>query len=149
MALCFTLFFSSTELRAENIGFVDLERILAGYKKAQTFQTDMLKKREEYQSFFKEKQEKLEKEKKKKKSEKHIKKLITEMEEELKGKQEELFIAEAEFQRAILSEVTLAAQKVAKEYGIDVVLDKRVVYVGGFDLSDFILNKINQNISEK
>ena len=41
-------------------------------------------------------------------------------------------------------EILSASNQVAKEYGIDVVLDKQVVYYGGFDLSDFVIEKLNQ-----
>lgn len=129
---------------ADNIGYVDLERVLISYDKAQTYQKDLQKKRADYQEFFLEKQKKLEKAKEKKKSEDSIKKMIEEMEMELKSRQEDLFKFEAQFQRTILAEVTGASQKVAKEYGIDIVVDKRVVYVGGFDLTEFVLNKLNE-----
>ena len=135
---------ASSSIFADNIGFVDLEKVLTNYNKAQTYQTDLQKKREDYQKFFQERQKKLEEAKEKNKSEKDLKRMIGEMEEELKGKQEELFRFEAEFQRSILNEVTNASQKVAKEYGIDIVMDKRVIYSGGFDLTDFVVRRLNK-----
>jgi Skp family chaperone for outer membrane proteins len=138
------ILFTVTPTFADNIGFVDLEKILGSYEKAKEYQKELLEQREAYQEFFKERQGKLETAKEKKKSDKTIKKMIGEMEVELKAKQEKLFRFEAQFQRSILAEVTLASQKVAKEYGVDVVMDKRIIYVGGFDLTDFVLTKLNE-----
>jgi hypothetical protein len=37
-----------------------------------------------------------------------------------------------------------SSESVAKNYGIDVILDKRVVLVGGFDLTDYVIRKLNK-----
>jgi Skp family chaperone for outer membrane proteins len=131
-------------LYADNIGFVDVEQLLVQYKEAQKFQKEVQEKREEYQEFFVEKQKKLEKEKEKGKSDEDMKKLVAEIEVDLKERQEALFQMESQFQRVILAQVTEVSKKVAKEYGIDVVIDKRVVFVGGFDLTTFVLEELNQ-----
>jgi len=133
----------ATALVADNIGFIDMERLISNYKGAQKIQVEMREKLEDYQKIVAKKQEKIEKAKKNKKSEKEIEKLVTEIEEELKPKQEELRRFESDAHIRLMSKITETAKLISKEYGIDVVLDKRVVYVGGFDLTNFILEKLS------
>ena len=114
------------------------------YEEAKTMQKDLQTKRDDYQKEFEEKQKEVEKAKKSKKEEKEIKELIAKMEEELRPKQEAIMRHEFEVQKTLLAKILDTANAVAKEYGIDVVLDKRVVYAGGFDLTDFVLEKIGK-----
>ena len=47
-------------------------------------------------------------------------------------------------QQKLMSKVKEMTKVLAKKYGVDVVLDKRVVYNGGFDLTDFLVDKLNK-----
>ena len=93
---------------------------------------------------FEDKQKKIEEAKKSKKTDKEIQELIAKMEEELRPKQEALLRNESEEQRKLLNKIVNIGKQVKKEYGIDVIMDKRVVLDGGFDLTDFILDKLNK-----
>ncbi len=135
--------FLSGNVFADAIGFIDMEQIFLRATIVKNFEKNIKKKRETYQKIFTEKQEKLEKAREKGKSDEDISRMIDEMEEELKPKQEEIAQLEAGFQQQLITSVMGTAQKVAKEYGIDVVVDKRVLFYGGFDLTDFVLEKIN------
>jgi outer membrane protein len=134
----------STCAFADNIGFIDMDRLLMSYKGAKTVQEELQKKREEYQKVFEEKQKKIEEAKKADKADKEIQELIAKMEEELRPQQEMLLRNESEEQRKLLNKIINIGKQVKKEYGIDVILDKRVVLDGGFDLTDFILDKLNK-----
>lgn len=146
-----TLF--SHQAFADNIGFIDLEKVFQKAKMVQTFDKNIKEKRETYEKAFKANQEKLTKlqqskekaktEKEKAKIDKDAEELIKKVEDELRPKQEEITQLEAGFQQTLLFTVTSTAEKVAKSYGIDVVVDKRAVFYGGFDLTDFVIEKIN------
>jgi len=41
-------------------------------------------------------------------------------------------------------EILDAVNKVAKKVGIDIVLDKQVIIIGGVDLTDMVLNELNK-----
>ncbi len=43
----------------------------------------------------------------------------------------------------IKGKITKATKKVSKQYGIDVVVDKQALLVGGFDLTGFVIDELN------
>ena len=129
---------------ADNIGFVDLEKVFARYKDAVKLQQDLQKRRETYQKLFEEKNKKLEEVKKKSKKDDEIQKFIEKTEDELKPKQEELVKYEGEANRKMALKIFEVSEVVAKEFGIDVVLDKRAILSGGFDLTDSVITRLNK-----
>ena len=141
--VCALIFVGGTHVFADNIGVLDMEQLLLNYKKAQSYQEDLQKKREEYQKLVTEKQKKVEEAKKKGKSDEELQKMIEGVEEELRPKSTEILRNESTLQKQLFDEILATAKTVAKEYGIDVVVDKRVAFVGGFDLTGFILDRLN------
>ncbi|NBV83972.1 OmpH family outer membrane protein, partial [bacterium] len=142
---CFTILVAMMTLTgmastafADNIGFVDLEKVFSRYKEAVKLQQDIQKRREGYQKLFEEKNKKLDEIKKKSKKEDDIQKFIQKTESELKPKQEELIKYEAEANRKMAATIFEVSETVAKQFGIDVVLDKRAILAGGFDLTDSV-----------
>jgi outer membrane protein len=133
----------TTHTIADNIGVIDMELIFTQSKLAQKFESNLKEKRDKYMELLEKEQKKIEKEKSKGTSEEEIRELIQEIEEKIRPKQEEIMQLEASLQQTLLFTVNLAARDIAKEYGIDVVVDKRSVYYGGFDLTDFVITKIN------
>ena len=129
---------------AESIGFIDMDKVLQGYTEAQKLREEAQEKQEEYEKLVLEKQKEIEKARKEKKSDDEIQDLVLRMQEELRPKQEAIIREQTGLQQGLLNQITRAASKTAKEYGIEVVLDKRVVYHGGFDLTDFLLEKMNK-----
>jgi len=129
---------------ADNIVFVDLEKVFARYKDAVKLQQDLQKRRETYQKLFEEKNKKLEEVKKKSKKDDEIQKFIEKTEDELKPKQEELVKYEGEANRKMALKIFEVSEVVAKEFGIDVVLDKRAILSGGFDLTDSVITRLNK-----
>ena len=121
-----------------------MDKILLTFKDAQNFQKELDKKRKSYEESLKKHQEKIEKAREKNKSDKHIEKLVEAMEKDLKPRQEEIIQFDGQAKQRLIAEIMSATKVVAKDYGIDVVLDKQVVYVGGFDLTDFVIDKLNR-----
>ena len=104
----------------------------------------MKEKQADYQEFFEKKQKKLEKAKEKGKSDKEMKELITELENEILPKRQELSQLEAGFQQNLLLSIKRTSKEIASELGVDVVVDNRVVFYGGLDMTDLVLDKLNQ-----
>ena len=71
--------------------------------------------------------------------------MISEMEAELKPKRDEILKQEMEIQRGIVGKVIETARLEAKKIGVDVVLDKRAVYIGGTDLTEFVIDRLKKN----
>lgn len=131
-------------LFADTIGYVDMESIFANAKMVKHFQENMKEKQADYQEFFEKKQKKLEKAKTKGKSDKEMKELITELENEILPKRQELSQLEAGFQQNLLLSIKRTSKEIASELGVDVVVDNRVVFYGGLDMTDLVLDKLNQ-----
>jgi len=139
---------SATSAFADNIGFLDMERLFANYKDGKEMQAEVQKRREAYQAIVEEKQKSVQKAREEKKSDEEIQKMITAVEGELRPKQEEILQYEAEIQGRLIFKIKEISKSVAKVYGVDVVLDRRAVFAGGFDLTDFVVEKLNNSGSE-
>lgn len=129
---------------ADNIGFLDMEKFFSSYKEAKKIQEDINTRRESFKKYVDDRQEKIEDAMKKNKKEDEINKMRRKAEEEVSQEQKKLMQYEIDVQQRLYGRVMDVASQVAKEYGIDVVLDKRVVYAGGFDLTEFVLQKFNK-----
>ncbi len=129
---------------ADSIGYIDLQKILMSYNEAKKAEDDFRKKQDEYQKQFDQKQSEIEKAKTEKKPEKEIREMITKFEQELEPKKQELVKLNQELTTKLKGKIFTAAEAVAKEYGLDIVLDRQVVLIGGFDITDFVLKKLNK-----
>ncbi|MFC1770660.1 OmpH family outer membrane protein [Candidatus Margulisiibacteriota bacterium] len=144
IALAVIMFMSAGSLFADTIAYLDLDKIVANYPDAIKIQEELKTKGEALQKEFEEKQKEVEKAKEDKKEEKEIEEMVEKIKEELNTKRNEIYAYQVEAQKKILSKVLDTAKEVASEYGVDVILDKRVVYAGGFDLTDFVLEKLGK-----
>eukprot|EP01047_Picozoa_sp_COSAG01_P000158 COSAG01_NODE_2_length_63927_cov_1357.611941_43_plen_150_part_00 len=141
--LCATcLFCASTQ--AENIGYIDTQRIMQEYKEVKKFQDSIKKKLETYKKKYTESEEKIKKAKEKKKSDEHIEKLIAKIESELLPQKQEILQLESAFENRMIGEISSVSKIIAKDYGIDIVLNKNAILTGGFDLTEFVLTKLNE-----
>ena len=70
--------------------------------------------------------------------------LIEELEQELKPQEQELMQLHSQLMSQLRQKILMAVRLSAKEYGIDVVVDKQAVYHGGFDLTDFVIERLNK-----
>ena len=136
--------FISSVYAADNIGYVDLDRVMQGYKAAEKILQDLKSKREDYQKFLSEKQVEIDKARENKESDVKIKDRISKMEGEIRPRQEEILRNESETQRSFLSKILETSKVVAKDYGIEIVLEKRAVLLGGFDLTEFVVDRLNK-----
>jgi len=143
MLLCTSLAMLPSQAFAESIGIINMQKIFLSYNKSKKFQKEFDKKKEKLQKEFEKRQKKILKAKEKGKDEKKIKKLIEEMEEELKPKQDDLIQYNNALTGELRTDILQAATSLAKYYNIDVVLDKQAVIIGGFDITDFVIEKLN------
>lgn len=131
-------------LSASEIGIIDTAVIFQKAKFVQISKENFSEKEKEFNELLEKKTAKIEEAVSKGKSEEDIQEMIKERDEELNPKKEELMQYQMSFEQNFLLNVTGTAKRIAEEYGIDVVLDKNVVYYGGFDLTDLVLEKLNQ-----
>ena len=129
--------------QASEIGVIDTAAIFQKAKFVQNFRDSFAEKEKEFNELNQKKQEKIQEALSKGDNEKATK-LAQERDEELTPKKEQLMQLEMSFQQTFLLNVQSTSKKVAEEYGIDIILDSNVVYYGGFDITDFVLTKLNQ-----
>ena len=134
----------SSTLTASEIGFIDTDIIFQKAKFVQTFKENFAEKEKDFKELLDKKQKKIEEAIAKGKPEDEIRELVKKREEELEPRKKELMQYEMSFRQNFLLNVTTTAKKVAEEYKVDVVLDKQVIYHGGYDLTDLVLNKLNK-----
>jgi outer membrane protein len=135
---------NSSSLFADNIGYVEMDRLFKDSKIVKNYEDNIASKQEKYQELVEKNTAKIEKAKEKEKSQEEIQELITEIEEEMQPFQQEIMQIQAGFQQQLLFEINRAAKEAAEEYAIDVVLDKQFILYGGFNLTDKVLEKLNK-----
>lgn len=143
----FALFCCASMLNAaplSSLGTIDVQKVFKGYKSTTKAQEQLSKEEASFKKDFEESQKKIEAAKTAKKSDKEIEKLTKDLEEDLAPKREKLMkLNEAltgELQKAIVT----AVKDVAKNLGLEAIFDKQVVIVGGMDISDMVINKLNE-----
>lgn len=138
------VFGSVTSVLADSIGYVDMQRVFVAFSETKKAEENFAKKQEKLKKEFEKRQKKVEKAQEKGKAEKEIRELIEELEEELKPQQEELRQLHGQLMAELKQKILTAVRASAGEYGIDIVVDKQAVYHGGFDLTDFVIERLNK-----
>lgn len=133
----------SAHTYAETIGVVDLQKVFVSYDETDKARKDFEKKQAELRKELDKKQKQLEKAQKDNKKPEEIEALIKDIQEELQPKQEELIQLNNELMASIRTDILKATKKVAKNYGVDIVFDKQAVLHGGFELTDFVIDELN------
>ena len=129
---------------ADSIGAVDMQKVFMNYNETQKARTGFEKKQQELKEEIEKKQAMLEQAQKDNKKPEEIEKIIEEIQEELKPKQDELIALNNQLMSKIQEDIIKSTKKVAKSYGIDIVLNKQALLHGGFDLTDFVIDDLNQ-----
>ena len=129
---------------AESIGAVDMQKVFMSYNETQKSRADFEKKQQELKEEIEKKQGLLEKAQKENKKPEEIEKIIQEIQDELKPKQDELIGLNNQLMAKIQEDILKSTKKVAKAYGIDIVVNKQALLHGGFDLTDFVIDDLNQ-----
>lgn len=135
---------SGVSLKAETIGYIDMQQVTTQYKKFEKVQKELSKKEEKLKKEAEKKQKKLEEAQDKNKTEEQLKKLKERFDEELKPKIEEFQMEQVKKMKEIEKNVLDATKKISKSYGIDVVLHKQIVLTGGFDLTQLVIEELNK-----
>jgi Skp family chaperone for outer membrane proteins len=143
LLLCTLTLLIPHSLFANSIGYVDMQKTFFGYEEAQKAQEKIQQKQEDFQKKFEKGQKKVQTAREENKTEKKINELITKLEKELTPQKEELVKLNQDLTLKLKGDIISATKEVAKEYNIDIVLDKQVILTGGFDMTDYVLEKLN------
>lgn len=129
---------------ADTIGTVDLDKIVAGYNKAQSVMADIKVKEAELRKMQAEFVKQLEEAKKNQpKNPVANEQLEKDLNSKLNTKLTEYRDWAATKQKEIDNDLDSTIKAVAKAKGVDVVLSKQAVFQGGTDITNDILSKLN------
>lgn len=144
LGLCFGIASTAKAASLSSIGVIDVQKVFKGYKETSKAQVQLTKEEAAFKKDFEESQKKLEAAKAAKKSDKEIEDLTKELEESLAPKRDKLMKLNEALTTTLQKEIISSVKTVAKNLGLDVVFDKQVVIVGGVDISDMVVNKLNE-----
>ena len=139
----FVLMGLSASAQAE-VGLINMQAIFERYTEAAKMETVFQEKREKYDEKLEKHNEKMAKAEKKNASEKKMKALADAMQKEMEPLQQELLQFRNESIYSIRQKVLAMTQRVAKEQGLEVVVDQQAVVYGGYDLTEFVLDRLNK-----
>jgi outer membrane protein len=143
--LVFSVMLMSAPLFAAgiSIGCIDVQKVFKGYTETSKAQASLSKEEATFKKEFEASQKKLEAAKAAKKSDKEIETMTKSLEEELAPKREKLMKMNDELTSRLQKDILTSVKSVAKNLGLDIVLDKQVIIDGGMDISDMVINKLN------
>lgn len=127
-----------------SIGYIDVQKAFKGYKETAKSQADLAKEEESFKKDFEDSQKKLEAAQKEGKKPEELEKMKKEMEDRLSPKRENLLKLNEQLTLKLQAKIVDAVKAVAKKVGIEVVLDKQVLIIGGMDLTDMVLTELNK-----
>ena len=142
--VCFSLISGARSASLSGIGFIDVQKVFKSYSETEKAQAQISKEEEDFKKEFEASQKKIEEAKTAKKSDKAIEDLTKSLEKDLAPKREKLIKLNSELTSSLQQKIVSTVKEVAKNLGIDVVLDKQVVINGGTDISDMVINKLNE-----
>ena len=139
--LLFGLLFLGISFSA--VGYLDTTEVIQSYNKAITAQADLVQKQQDVQDFFAVKQKEYERYVKSDSTEEEIYKLKKDLELEIEPKKQELLELNKKLSSEIEKDILAATEAVAKQLKLEIILDKKSVLVGGMDITNFVINKLN------
>lgn len=141
IALCLaTTLLTGSMASAEGIGYIDTEKIYNGYDGIQSAMREISQKELALQEYL------LQQEKKSKTLTTPIQKKNFEEQvaKEFKAKKEAYLKFKAEKEQAIYKKIQDASRAVLVEQKLDAIVDARVLFVGGIDVSDLVIAKLKK-----
>lgn len=143
IALIIVTVFSTISTAASNIGVIDVQKVFRGYKETAKAQEQLSKEEAAFKKEFEDSQKQLEKARAEGKSDKELETLTKKLEEALAPKRDKLVKLNESLTTSIQKDIIEATKAVAKNLGIDIVLDKQIVITGGTDISDMVISRLN------
>ncbi len=125
------------------VGYVDTLEVIQSYNKAITAQADLVQKQQDLQDFFSLKQKEYERFIKPDSTQEEIFQIRKELEAEVEPKRQELLELNKKLSNDIEKDIISATEVISKQLRLEVVVDKKSILVGGMDITDFVINKLN------
>ncbi|OGC06444.1 hypothetical protein A2526_03420 [candidate division WOR-1 bacterium RIFOXYD2_FULL_36_8] len=127
-----------------SIGYIDVQKVFSNYKETTKAQKELQKKEEDFKKLFEDSQNKLKEAEDKGKSKNELDKMTKDLEKKLEPKRTELLKLNEQLTSKLQGNIVDSVENVAKKLGIDIVLDKQVLIVGGMDITDMVIKDLNK-----
>ncbi len=140
----------------EKIGVVNMQKVLNDFREAETVNDSLQKEKDALQDKLDKEQEKLKKKKDsieqkvaklkeedKKKAADELNKDLVKLQDVFQQYSAELREKQADAYKKLEDKILSAIEDVAAEQAIDIVVEKGVVFVGGDDITNMVLDKLN------
>ena len=127
-----------------SIGCIDVQKVFKESKEAIGAQKELSKKEEAFRKEFADSQKKLDEAQKTGKNQEETEKMRTDLEGKLGPKRAELLKLNEQLTARLQIKILDAVKNVAKKIGLELVLDKQVVIVGGTDITDLTISELNK-----
>lgn len=144
IALAAVFFAGVSHAAMDNVGYIDVQKVFKEYKETDKAQKDLSKDEESFKKEFEDSQKKLADAEKNGKKQEELEKMKKELEEKLAPKRDSLIKKNQELTGRIQAAILESVKKVAKKVGVEVVLDKQVLIIGGMDLTDMVITELNK-----
>lgn len=164
IAVLFLMAFSFSAACAkpvEKIGVVNMQKVLNDFKEAETVNDALQQEKDALQDKLDKEQEKLKnkkdsiekkvaklKEEEKKKAAEDLNKDLVKLQDVFQQYSAQLREKQAEAYKKLEDKILEAINAVAAEQGMDFVVEKGVVFVGGDDITEMVLDKLNAGASK-
>lgn len=129
---------STSKVFAEGVGFIDYKKVQDNYSFAQTAAKEVDNKALELQQFL------VDKEKQYKSLDTPLKKQNFEekTKKEFEAKQSAYVTFKLKKEEEVYNKIQAATKQVLVEQKLDAIFDYRVIFVGGLDVTDLVINKL-------
>ncbi len=131
-------------LAAPALGYVDVQKVFAQFKQAQSSQAAFQARAQKYEAELAEKNKELEQAKKAGKSRADLDKMTRSFEAELKPEKAAIEAMDRRLSGSLKERIQSAIARVAAAHHVPVVVDKQVVLYGGVDLTPEVLRDLNK-----
>jgi Skp family chaperone for outer membrane proteins len=138
------VFGSTFAQAATSIGYIEVQKVFKEYKETAKAQEQVAKEEATFKKNFEDSQKQLSDAEKKNMKKEDLEKLRKELEDKLLPERQSLITLNEKLMTKIQADVLAASKEVAKKVGIDVVFDKQVIITGGVDLTEMVINKLNE-----
>ena len=141
----FVLLMSFSVSASEIIGKVDMQILFKDLKQIAKFKSNIEEKQADYQKLLEKKEQEMAEAREKNKSPEQLQALMTKAEEELLPKQQEMMELQMAFEKNLKFEIDSMSKKIAEEYGLELVVNKEVIFFGGMDITSILIERINES----
>ena len=124
---------------------VDMQILFKDLKQIAKFKSNIEEKQAEYQKLLEKKEQEMAEAREKNKSPEQLQALMTKAEEELLPKQQEMMELQMAFEKNLKFEIDSMSKKIAEEYGLELVVNKEVIFFGGMDITPILVERINES----